>query len=297
MKRNTKYMNQIQITGIFVLVTLLTACKSDKSDYEDEIRILFLHHSVGHDIWNGKSITFIEKVANKIIPKVRHIVAPKPKLPKLVRNHNSKQNTNYTIEEQAFPKRSPYGWTNYPFDYYNIWVKNAGDKTFLDEPTLEILTKEYDVIVFKHCFPVSNIQADRDSADINSDYKSLANYKLQYLALRDQLNEYASIKFMIFTGATPVKTQISQEEALRAKEFFTWVLNEWDQPNDNIFIWDLYSLQTEGELYFKDEYAVSNTDSHPNGRFASKCAKMLYNRLIDVIEFEGLGTNNKGEHK
>ena len=35
-----------------------------------------------------------------------------------------------------------------------------------------------------------------------------------------------------------------------------------DQPDDNIYIWDLYSLQTEGGLYFKDEYAVSEKDSH-----------------------------------
>ena len=89
-----------------------------------------------------------------------------------------------SIEEMAFPKASPYGWHNYPYDYYNIWVKNAGNEPFMEEPTLEILTKQYQVVIFKHCFPVSNIQPDQDSADINSDFKSLSNYKLQYLALK-----------------------------------------------------------------------------------------------------------------
>ena len=132
--------------------------------------------------------------------------------------------------------------------------------------------KEYQVIIFKHCYPVSNIQADKDSADINSDYKSIANYKLQYAALRDKLHEFPDTKFIFWTGAAQVKSAVSEDEAKRAKEFFTWVINEWDLPGDNIHIWDLYSLETEGGLYFKEEYATSPNDSHPNGEFASKAA-------------------------
>ena len=52
--------------------------------------------------------------------------------------------SKYFIEEKIFPKAEPYGWNNYPYDYYNIWVKNAGEQPFMEEPTLEILTKEYD---------------------------------------------------------------------------------------------------------------------------------------------------------
>ena len=84
-----------------------------------------------------------------------------------------------------------------------------------------------------------------------------------------------------------MKGNISEEEALRAKAFFSWVTEEWDIPNDNIFLWDLYSLQTEGDIYFKDEYAMSSVDSHPNKTFASKAVQLLFDRIIDVIENDG----------
>ena len=75
----------------------------------------------------------------------------------------------------SFPKPNPYGWNNYPYDYYNIWVKNAGE-----------------------------------------------------------------------------------------------------------------------ELYM-EEYAVSTNDSHPDSEFASNAVKLLYNRIIDVIENNGTGTQLTGK--
>ncbi|MCD4723238.1 MAG: hypothetical protein K8R63_00240, partial [Bacteroidales bacterium] len=216
-------------------------------------------------------------------------------LRQLFKEYNKENDTNYAIREKNFPKSSPYGWNNYPFDYYNIWVKNAGEEPFKEEPTLEMLTKDYQVIIFKHCFPVSNIQADLDSPDINSDIMTLSNYKLQYSALRDKLHEFPDTKFIIWTGAAEVEAVISEDEALRAKEFFGWVTDQWDLPGDNIYIWDLYSLQTEGGLYFKDEYAASPRDSHPNEEFAGRVVNLLFNRIIDVIDNNGNGTLLNGK--
>ena len=66
-------------------------------------------------------------------------------------------------------------------------------------------------------------------------------------------------------------------------------------PGDNIHIWDLYSLETEGGLYFKEEYATSPNDSHPNSEFASKAVQLIFNRIVDVIENDGTRTKLKGE--
>jgi len=196
-----------------------------------------------------------------------------------------------------FPKQTPYGWNNFPFDYYNIWVKNEGKEPFKDEPTLEILTRDYQVIIFKHCFPVSNIQKNEIPADINSKIKTISNYKLQYAAIKEKLHEFPSTKFILFTGAVQVRANNSEDKAIRAREFFQWVVEEWDEPEDNIYLWDLYDLQTEGGLYFKDAYALSPENSHPNGEFASKAVDLLFNRIIDVIEQDGKGTLLTGELK
>lgn len=278
--------------AVIITITLVSCQQKEKLS---SMNILYLHHSTGGIIWLGKEASFFTKATRRISPKLANNIGTKAVLPELFKQYNLENKTNYTIEEMAFPKKSPYGWHNFPYDYYNIWVKNEGDVPFMKEPTLELLTKKYNVIIFKHCYPVSNIKPDLDSADINSDYKSLANYKLQYVALRDKLHEFPNTKFILFTGAAQVKSRIEEQEARRAKDFFSWVITEWDMPDDNIFIWDFYNIETEGELYLKEKYSVSTNNSHPNSKLAGKAVQLLFNRIVDVIENNGKGTSLVGE--
>lgn len=240
-----------------------------------EYNILFLHHSTGRIIYNGG------KEPNLIL---RKLFPQKTYVPQWFNDYNRKNGTNYKITEQFFPKSTPYGWNNYPFDYYNIWVKNAGPRPYMEEPTLEMLTKKYNLIIFKHCYPVSNIINNFNKPDINSSEKSLENYKLQYLALKEKLLKFSDTKFLIWTGAAQVKSNITTEQALNAKAFFEWVKKEWLTNNDNIFIWDFYNLQTEGELYLKNENASNLNDSHPGKLFAKRVAPLFCQRIIEVIE-------------
>jgi len=266
---------KVAITLTLIMVALLS-CTPEKP--RADLRIIFLHHSTGEVIWKGASKSKGKKAL----------------LPILFAEYNKENSKNYLIKEIEFPKAKPYGWNNYPYDYYNIWIKNAGDKAFMEEPTLEMLTEDYDIILFKHCFPVSNIIEDSDSSNINSDLKTLSNYKLQYLAIKEKLHEFPNTKFLIFTGAAQTKANIKEEEATRAREFHEWVINEWDITGDNIYIWDLYDLQTDGGLYFIDDYAVSPYNSHPNKEFAEKAAKLLFIRIIDIIDTQGNETKLTG---
>jgi hypothetical protein len=283
----------LSITFVIIFITILTSCNDKQS--ENETDIIFLHHSTGWIIWGTKT-SILTKVAWRF-NKLFDYVGTNADLPKMFKEYNSGHNSNYKIVKKPFPKTKPYGWHNYPFDYYNIWVKNAGLTPYMKEPTLEILTSDYEVIIFKHCFPSSNIKPDVEPADINSDYKSIANYKLQYDALRKKLQEFPNTKFILFTVAANVNANTSEEEAYRARMFYEWVLNEWDLPDDNIYIWDLYNLETEGELYLKEEYAAAINDSHPNEIFAKKASKLLFNRIIDVIENNGEETTITGLKK
>jgi hypothetical protein len=245
------------------LVLFLTGCKRyDKGQKGEGMRIIFLHHSTGELVWKGGVKQWFKK-------------------------YNAEKGTNYKISEWAFPKASPYGWKNYPFDYWNIWVKNAGDKPFMKEPTLEILTKEYQVIIWKHCFPFSKIKKDIGAPDINSEEKRIENYKLHYSALKEKMREFPNTKFIVWTGAALVKNATDEESGKRAKEFFEWVKKEWDQPGDNIYLWDFYQLETEGNLYLKEEYAVSSNNSHPNIKFSQMVAPLFCQRIVEVIEGRG----------
>ncbi len=266
------------ISIVFLMILPVVSCKHKET--VAELKIIYLHHSTGGVIWNGTASN-----------------AKKANLPLLFESYNKEHRRTFSIEKMEFPKAKPYGWNNYPYDYYNIWVRNAGEKPFKGEPTLEMLTRDYQVIIFKHCFPVSNILADQDTADINSIVKTIPNYKLQYLALRSKLHEFSDTKYILFTGAVNVKSNMTEDEALRTREFFRWVIDEWDIPGDNIYLWDLYSLETEGELYFKHDYAASINDSHPNKDFAGRAVKLLFNRIIDIIENDGRNTQISGEMK
>ncbi|HZR15736.1 MAG TPA: hypothetical protein VFE51_00290 [Verrucomicrobiae bacterium] len=258
-------------------------------------RILFLHHSTGRLIWNGGQLKLFPRIARKLFSLIRVKSNPFARVPSLVWQHNRASGTKHLVEELTFPKASPYGWRNYPFDYYNIWVKHAGPSPTLGEPTLEMLTPHYDVIVFKHCFPVSAIQADTHP-EIDSEYRSLANYKLQYRALRDKLRQFSSTQFIIWTNPALVKSRTTEEEARRGQEFARWVVEEWDAPDDNIFLWDFHGLETEGDLYLQEKFAQSATDSHPNQRFCTEASRLFVQRVLDVAQSNGRHTDLQGLH-
>lgn len=270
-------------TGIYALVaivflatlTVLLTMKGSNKPQESEYRILFLHHSTGEVIFNaGKTPSLIERKLFKSHSFVKQ----------WFNDYNKSNHSNYTIEDQYFPKNQPYGWNNYPYDYYNIWVKNAGDQPYLDEPTLEILTRKYNLIIFKHCYPVGDIAADSNQPDINSPVKSLENYKLQYQALKQKMLGFPHTKFLAWTGAARVELATTKEQAERSKAFFDWVRNEWDSPGDNIFVWDFYGLETEGNLFLKTGNASAPDNSHPGAAFAQKAAPLFCQRIIEVIE-------------
>jgi hypothetical protein len=234
-------------------------------------KIVFLHHSTGNSIWLGSTNKYINKLTQK--SNVQDYFG----------NYNKRNNANYVINEHIFPKEVPYGWKNYPYDYYNIWVKHAGDKPYMDEPTLEILTKEYEVIIFKHCFPVSKILPDTGTPDIDSEEKRIENYKLQYNALKNKMHEFTNNKFIVWTPAVCIKNQITEDEAKRTHQFYEWMINKWDEKDDNIFIWDFYKYETDEGIYLLDEYAESPSDSHPNRDFSARMAPLFCKFIIDVI--------------
>jgi hypothetical protein len=248
----------------------------------ESVNIIFLHHSTGMLILRGNTANILFKLGFK------------GEVDRILTRYNKKKGTDYQFNHQYFPKEKEYGWKNYPYDYYNIWVKNYGNTFFKDEPTLEILTKTYNLIILKHCFPVSSVIEPSGIPDLDSEEKTIDNYKLQYIALKEKMKQFPKTKFILWTGAALVKNETNEKQALRAREFFDWVVNEWDEKNDNIFLWDFRKLETEGGLYLLDKYAVSRTNSHPGENFAAHVAPLFCQRIIDVIENRGDITDNTG---
>jgi hypothetical protein len=79
-------------------------------------KIIFLHHSIGKNIWLGNTNKYINKLTGR------------SDVQDYFNDCNKRDKSNFFITERIFPKEYPHGWKNYPYDYYNIWVKNAGDR-------------------------------------------------------------------------------------------------------------------------------------------------------------------------
>jgi len=233
------------------------------------VHILFLHHSTGGVIWEGGVSDWFD-------------------------DYNATHGTKYQIEERAYPDE-PYAWENYPYDYWNLWVAHAGDRPFMKQDTLEMLTQHYDVIVWKHCFPVSDVEPDGGAPDVSSQVKTVENYQVQYEALKEKMHQFPDTPFLVWTGAAQVAGATNEANAQRARDFFDWVKSSWDERADNIYLWDFRELETEGGLYLLDRYAASSTDSHPNETFAARVAPLLAQRIVDAIEGRGDSGSLTGE--
>ena len=237
---------------LFALASLVAAPATAAPPMPSDAKALFLHHSTGGVIWGGG-------------------------VPGWFDDYNAAHGTSYDVTETAYPD-SPYPWENYPYDYWNLWVSHAGATPYLGQATLEMLAPQYQVIVFKHCFPVSAIGPDTGDPDVASPDKTLENYRLQYAALKSKLRSFPDNRFLVWTGAALRQQDTSPEQAARAKEFFDWVRDTWDQP--------------DGGLYLTPDHASG--DSHPNGTFAAEVAPLLCQRIVDVIRGAGDSTSVTG---
>lgn len=229
------------------------------------VRIAYLHHSTGENIWNGG-------------------------VPDFIAAYNEAHGTDYRITELTYPDTSGgYPWENYPYDYWNLWVNHTGTSQDRGELNLDQLAAAHEVIVFKHCFPVSDIGPDSDSdpPSVSSSDKTVANYTLQYQALKDRMHEFGQTRFIVWTGAAETEQATNPESAERARTFFAWVRDTWDEPGDNIFVWDFRTLETGGGLYLKPSYASAPDDPHPNEAFSTSVAPLIGRRIVDVIEGRG----------
>jgi hypothetical protein len=264
MKRNIRFGMLIMIG--FAMAMGMVGCGGDSASEDpnlarEGVHIIFLHHSTGGVIWEGGVADWFE-------------------------DYNGAHGTDYLISERAYPGDG-YPWANYPYDYWNIWIEHEGDRPYKKQDTLEILTQDYEVIIWKHCFPVSAVEPDTGSADLASEVQSLENYKLQYEALKEKMYEFPDTQFIVWTGAALVAGATDEDSARRAQEFFDWVKESWDEPGDNIHLWDFWQLETEGGLYLLDDYAADPADSHPNASFATRVAPYFAQRIVDVIEGRG----------
>jgi hypothetical protein len=256
------------------LLLLLFFCSSGPALGADgDESVIFLHHSTGGAVYSQGDVA------------------------EWIADYNTTHAAAYQVTERGYPN-SPYPWSNYPYDYWNLWINGACDSDSANIECMNSLTQNYDVIIFKHCFPGAAVQEDINTPDISSSRKSLENYKLQYRALREMMDGYPNNRFIVWTLAPLHRLSTNTGEAQRAKAFVDWVKTDWltedGRAHDNIFIFDFWGLAAESDpnptsgqvntLKYQYEKSHDNSDSHPNRTANETIGPLFAQFIIDTIE-------------
>jgi hypothetical protein len=262
------------------------------------VRIAYLHHSTGEIVWRGGIHRHLFRLAALVAPAFVSTWVNRIRplgVPGFITAWNAAHGTEYRIRRLTYPAtKAGYPWANYPFDYWNLWVAHTDRNRDRGEFNLDDLTRDYDVIVFKHCFPVSRMVADAAASTTATDAKTLGNYKSQYEALKRRLHQFPSKKFILWTGPPLSRAATNPEEALRAQRFFEWVTSTWDERGDNIFLWDYRSLAVAADGCLAAQHEASPGNSHPSAGFARTVAPLIGRRIVDVIEGRGDAASSTG---
>lgn len=141
---------------------------------------------------------------------------------------------------------------------------------------------QHRVILFKSCFPVSDI-ASRDQ---------LETYKSYYLGIRDAIDQHPDHLFIALTPPPLVPESTTPENAARAREWSEWLQSDaFLSGHPNLVVFDLFGLWAEGDPAAPDynmlrqEYRLQQQgDSHPNTLANQTVGPELARFVIQTVE-------------
>ena len=132
----------------------------------------------------------------------------------------------------------------------------------------------YDVILFKSCFPSSNITDD----------EMLANYKQYYLSIRAVVDLHPDKLFIAFTPPPLVPNETEPANAERARQWAAYLTSpEYVGQRTNLAVFDFFTLLAGTEGTLRAEYRGDPWDSHPNQRANEAVGPVLVDFVHQAI--------------
>lgn len=140
---------------------------------------------------------------------------------------------------------------------------------------------QYDVIAFKSCFPVSNVESETQ----------LQEYRSHYLSIRARMDQYPDKVFVIVTQPPEVPANSSPDAAARARSFVEWLQSdEYLSGHPNVFVFDFFGQLAGTDNFLRPEYRMDEYDAHPN-ELANRTVGPLFVDFLDqAIRSYGGGT-------
>lgn len=139
---------------------------------------------------------------------------------------------------------------------------------------------QHEVIIFKSCFPVSQITSDAQ----------LAQYKRYYLQIRGVMDQHPDHIFVVVTPPPLTPAVTDAEAAARARAFADWLgSEEFVAGHPNVFTFDLFDHLAEPDPDAPDysmlraEYRRGGEDSHPNQLANETIGPVFVDSVIEVV--------------
>lgn len=166
--------------------------------------------------------------------------------------------TNWEVPDD---NTDPDGW----YTIFNQPVTDPPTNTFSH-------MLQYDIIIFKSCFPSSDIWDDA----------RLEEYRSYYLSIRDVIDQHPDKLFIPWTTPPLVPDATMPENAQRARRWAAYLTSdEYLAGHPNIAVFDIFSIWSDQDGYLRSEYRVSEDDSHPNA-IGNQTATPLLVQFVDA---------------
>jgi hypothetical protein len=140
---------------------------------------------------------------------------------------------------------------------------------------------QYDVILFKSCFPTSNITDD----------EMFANYKQDYLSIRAVIDAHPDKLFVAFTPPPLVPNETEPANAERARQWAAYLASpEFVGSRKNLVVFDFFTLLADANGTLRPEYRGDEWDSHPNQRANEAIGPLLVDFVQQaIVAWRGAG--------
>lgn len=160
-------------------------------------------------------------------------------------------------------------------------------KTFNTPSYFEVVKKwertdgQHDIVMFKSCYPNSNIKSG----------EMLEQYKQHFNALLPAFRAHPDILFIGMSTPPLVKADTTPEAAKLAREWSRWLLNEYAHDVKNVKIFDLFdalaiAADKQDANTLVPQFSSGRTDSHPSPEGARAVTRLFipwFNRVVREV--------------
>lgn len=263
MYKQNIYLNIISFTFLLSTLCLLSFNSSlwaaDVSPPSNPVKLIFIHHSTGEN-WLDDDNGGLGKA--------------------LMNSNYFVSDTNYGWGPESIGDLTDIG-------HWYLWFNGPSSSHYLDELYKESEQYSYysrmsedpggenTIIMFKSCFPNSNIMGDPSESpvvgenplrgeDAWSEYMTVENARGIYL---DLLDYFASRQDKLFVLITPPPLSSSETDSTmsaNARALNNWLVNEWlnDYQYENVAVFDFYNVLTSNGGSSEINDAGETTGNH-----------------------------------